>query len=196
MLSNPERTANFEVNGVTSLRAKQSFTATEILSSTENLTPLPIRTGNSVFPSWQMFEFESAQAFTLAQPETRTAKPVAESMAADEDLLHGARNLIGALGFCSDLLALPGVLKEEHRQYVDDLRLVGTRSGTLVGRMIGQLVQTSAVVAKPAAVADAGGDVHVSSAPGVGTCVQIEWPIATPMLTSVSGSGTERWISC
>lgn len=61
-----------------------------------------------------------------------------------EDLLHDARNLIGTLGLYCDLLSMPGVLKQEHREYVDDLRLVGSRSGALIGRLINQLVQVGA----------------------------------------------------
>lgn len=42
-------------------------------------------------------------------------------------------------------------------------------------------------------VAASGGDIHVRSAPGLGTCVQIEWPVILPVLSS---SITDRWMSC
>ncbi len=56
-------------------------------------------------------------------------------------LLHDARNLMGTLGLYCDLLSMPDVLKPEHRQYADDLRLVGTRSGALIQHLIEQIGQ-------------------------------------------------------
>jgi signal transduction histidine kinase len=53
-----------------------------------------------------------------------------------EGLLHDARNLIGTIGLYCDLLSLPGVLKPEHRQYSDELRHLGERSGTLIDGMM------------------------------------------------------------
>jgi signal transduction histidine kinase len=66
--------------------------------------------------------------------------PVAGSVKG-EGLLHDARNLIGTLGLYCDLLSMPDVLKPEHRQYADDLRLVGTRSGVLIEHLIEHLTQ-------------------------------------------------------
>ncbi|MDP9051247.1 MAG: HAMP domain-containing histidine kinase [Acidobacteriota bacterium] len=53
-----------------------------------------------------------------------------------EGLLHDARNLLGAIGLYCDLLAMPGVLKPEHSQYPDELRLLGTRSGALIDALM------------------------------------------------------------
>ena len=39
-------------------------------------------------------------------------------------LAHDAGNLLGALSLYSDLLAMPGVLNEEHREYANELRLL------------------------------------------------------------------------
>src|ERR1019366_3115065 len=61
-----------------------------------------------------------------------------------EGLLHDARNLMGTLGLYCDLLSMPDVLKPEHRQYADDLRLVGTRSGALIEHLIEHLAQSHA----------------------------------------------------
>jgi signal transduction histidine kinase len=54
----------------------------------------------------------------------------------DEGLLHDARNLMGAIGLYCDLLSMPGVLHAEHRQYADELRLLGARSGALIERLL------------------------------------------------------------
>jgi len=59
-------------------------------------------------------------------------------------LLHDARNLMGTLGLYCDLLSMPDVLKPEHRQYADDLRLVGKRSGALIEDLIEHLTQSRA----------------------------------------------------
>jgi signal transduction histidine kinase len=55
-------------------------------------------------------------------------------------MLHDARNLIGTIGLYCDLLSLPGVLKPEHRQYSDELRHLGERSGTLIDRLMRSLL--------------------------------------------------------
>jgi signal transduction histidine kinase len=53
-----------------------------------------------------------------------------------EGLLHDARNLVGALGLYCDLLAVPGVLKPEHRHYAEEMRLLGSRSGALIEHLM------------------------------------------------------------
>jgi signal transduction histidine kinase len=68
---------------------------------------------------------------------------------ADGDgLLHDARNLIGTLGLYCDLLSVPGVLQPQHRQYAEDLRLVGSRSGALIERLFEQLGSREAEAAR------------------------------------------------
>lgn len=128
------------------MRAKQSFTATEIYSSPENITPLPIRAGTPGLTRWRASDFDPPLPQNLPQLERRAAKSSVSSVSVSlngEDLLHDARNLLGTLGLYCDLLSMPGVLKQEHRQYADDLRLVGTRSGALIERLIHQLVQNN-----------------------------------------------------
>jgi signal transduction histidine kinase len=66
------------------------------------------------------------------------AEPTAQMQG--EALLHDARNLIGTLGLYCDLLSMPGVLKPQHRQYADDLRLVSTRSEALIERLIARAI--------------------------------------------------------
>jgi signal transduction histidine kinase len=57
-------------------------------------------------------------------------------MAEDAGLAHDVGNLLGALRLYSDLLALPGVLREEHRTYAAELRLLSERSGAMVDRLV------------------------------------------------------------
>lgn len=130
------------------MRAKQSFTATEIYSSPENITPLPIRAGAPCLTQWRASDFDPRLPQSPPQPERCAANPSPPPVSFSlngEELLHDARNLLGTLGLYCDLLSMPGVLKQEHRQYADDLRLVGTRSGALIERLIHHLVQTNAV---------------------------------------------------
>jgi signal transduction histidine kinase len=55
-------------------------------------------------------------------------------------MLHDARNLVGAIGLYCDLLAMPGVLKPEHRQYPEELRHLGARSGALIDDLMRSLL--------------------------------------------------------
>jgi signal transduction histidine kinase len=57
-------------------------------------------------------------------------------VAQNEGLLHDARNLMGAIGLYCDLLSMPGVLYPEHHHYAEELRLLGSRSGALIERLI------------------------------------------------------------
>jgi len=57
-------------------------------------------------------------------------------VAQNEGLLHDARNLMGAIGLYCDLLSMPGVLHPEHHHYAEELRLLGSRSGALVERLM------------------------------------------------------------
>jgi len=125
------------------LRAKQSFTATEIYSSTEKITPLTIRAGAPGLPGWRANSFDTPHTLFLSEADDLRPAVAAPASLEGEALLHDARNLIGTLGLYCDLLSMPGVLKHEHRQYADDLRLVGTRSGALIERLIHQLVQAA-----------------------------------------------------
>ncbi len=62
----------------------------------------------------------------------QTATPVAEGAG----LAHDARNLLGALGLYSELLAMPGVLHEEHREYASELQLLSERSWAMIDRLV------------------------------------------------------------
>jgi signal transduction histidine kinase len=61
-----------------------------------------------------------------------TAAGVAEGAG----LAHDAGNLLGALSLYSDLLAMPGVLYEEHREYANELRMLSDRSWAMINRLV------------------------------------------------------------
>jgi signal transduction histidine kinase len=64
-----------------------------------------------------------------------TAVPVA-GVAEGAGLAHDAGNLLGALSLYSDLLAMPGVLHEEHREYAAELRMLSDRSWAMINRLV------------------------------------------------------------
>ena len=72
----------------------------------------------------------------------RAAAPVAGDAAAiagvaeGAGLAHDAGNLLGALSLYSDLLAMPGVLNEEHREYANELRMLSDRSWAMINRLV------------------------------------------------------------
>jgi len=51
-------------------------------------------------------------------------------------LAHDAGNLLGALSLYSDLLAMPGVLHDEHREYAAELRMLSDRSWAMINRLV------------------------------------------------------------
>src|ERR1700751_4922889 len=51
-------------------------------------------------------------------------------------LAHDAGNLLGALSLYSDLLAMPGVLNDEHREYANELRMLSDRSWAMINRLV------------------------------------------------------------
>jgi signal transduction histidine kinase len=80
-----------------------------------------------------------------AMPVVRrpVAAPVAGDVAASiaglaegAGLAHDAGNLLGALSLYSDLLAMPGVLHEEHREYATELRMLSDRSWAMINRLV------------------------------------------------------------
>ena len=60
----------------------------------------------------------------------------AAGVAEGAGLAHDAGNLLGALSLYSDLLAMPGVLHEEHREYAAELRMLSDRSWAMINRLV------------------------------------------------------------
>jgi signal transduction histidine kinase len=53
-------------------------------------------------------------------------------------LAHDAGNLLGALSLYSELLAAPGVLNDEYREYAAELRMLSERSHAMIARLVEQ----------------------------------------------------------
>jgi len=70
-----------------------------------------------------------------ATPVAGDAAPVA-GVAEGAGLAHDAGNLLGALSLYSDLLGMPGVLHEEHREYAAELRMLSDRSWAMINRLV------------------------------------------------------------
>ena len=59
-----------------------------------------------------------------------------DGIAESAGLAHDAGNLLGALSLYSELLAMPGVLHEEHRGFAAELRLLSDRSWAMIDRLV------------------------------------------------------------
>lgn len=73
-----------------------------------------------------------ATAMGLVDESIAAAGGVAEGAG----LAHDVGNLLGALTLYSDLLGLPGVLRDEHRSYAAELRLLSERSRAMLDRLV------------------------------------------------------------
>ena len=123
--------------------AKPRSTTAGMYGSTEPITPLPICAAAADLSGglWLAGNLP-LPAVSWPCPD-RLSQPQAAGMRG-EDLLHDARSLMSMLGLYCDLLAMPGVLQPRHRKYAEDLRLVGTRSEALIGRLMEQLAPPAA----------------------------------------------------
>ena len=72
----------------------------------------------------------------VRRPVTADASAPAAGVAEGAGLAHDAGNLLGALSLYSDLLAMPGVLHEEHREYAAELRMLSDRSWAMINRLV------------------------------------------------------------
>jgi signal transduction histidine kinase len=77
----------------------------------------------------------SVRRSVAAPVEGAEASPVF-GVAEGAGLAHDAGNLLGALSLYSDLLAMPGVLYEEHRGYASELRMLSDRSWAMIDRLV------------------------------------------------------------
>jgi signal transduction histidine kinase len=81
--------------------------------------------------------------FVALQHMSRTLEPGCDGdsrmcgqVAEGAGLAHDAGNLLGALNLYSELLAMPGVLHDEHREYASELRLLSERSWAMIDRLV------------------------------------------------------------
>lgn len=73
---------------------------------------------------------------TGAVPVECVREKIVAGVAEGAGLAHDAGNLLGALSLYSDLLAMPGVLHEEHREYAAELRMLSDRSWAMIDRLV------------------------------------------------------------
>jgi len=79
----------------------------------------------------------SAMPTARKTPDAPAAEVAAiAGVAEGAGLAHDAGNLLGALSLYSDLLALPGVLHEEHKEYANELRMLSDRSWAMIDRLV------------------------------------------------------------
>jgi signal transduction histidine kinase len=121
------------------VRAKQSFNASGMQSSCGVLTPYLT---NHARPSRLRARGHAASGAIMPRGlralRDRRSQPYPAAMRG-EGLLHDARNLMGTIGLYCDLLSMPGVLKPEHREYPEELRLLGARSKSLIDHLMQSL---------------------------------------------------------
>src|SRR3984893_4675429 len=72
----------------------------------------------------------------VAVPVPENAAAAIAGVAEGAGLAHDAGNLLGALSLYSDLLAMRGVLHEEHREYATELRMLSDRSWAMINRLV------------------------------------------------------------
>ncbi len=127
------------------MRTKQSFTASEMYRSFEPFTaPVPLRTAaTGLTDAGAFYAVPPPRRGASAAPPLRSRSRPGQRAALDAGLLHDARNLMGAIELYCDLLSMPGVLQPEHQHYAEDLRLLGSRSGALIQRLIEHRLQPS-----------------------------------------------------
>jgi signal transduction histidine kinase len=81
--------------------------------------------GGSAMPTvWRTADSPAAEVAAIA------------GVAEGAGLAHDAGNLLGALSLYSDLLALPGVLHEERKEYANELRMLSDRSWAMIDRLV------------------------------------------------------------
>lgn len=73
----------------------------------------------------------------IDQGQDFRALPCSEGGIAERaGLAHDAGNLLGALTLYSELLAMPGVLHDEYREFAGELRLLSDRSWAMINRLV------------------------------------------------------------
>jgi signal transduction histidine kinase len=123
-------------------------------------------------------------------------------------LAHDAGNLLGALSLYSELLAAPGVLNEEYREYAAELRLLSERSHAMIARLVeharaGETEILEELTALPIVVKRcrgllsrvAGRRVEISFGPGADRPVIVPVEVVERILTNLVKNAAES-MSC
>ena len=96
-------------------------------------TSLHLRANTEPQPS----EAEPVRRMRAGSPPSAPWSPLGRLPVSEgAGLAHDAGNLLGALRLYCDLLARPGVLRDEHRHYAEELQMLSRRSGALVDRLL------------------------------------------------------------
>jgi signal transduction histidine kinase len=111
------------------MQATQSSTASELIGYTGQFAALRHVT--------RQMNFKTDAPVSVRKPiMVDTRADVAAGVAEGAGLAHDAGNLLGALSLYSDLLGMPGVLHEEHREYAAELRMLSDRSWAMIDRLM------------------------------------------------------------
>ena len=105
------------------------------MQATQSRTASGTRKLSRQFAATRPIDCNPAIGFETRPMECR---PVAGGarVAEGAGLAHDARNLLGALSLYSELLAMPGVLHEEHKEYAAELRMLSERSWAMIDRLV------------------------------------------------------------
>jgi signal transduction histidine kinase len=126
----------------------------------------------------------------LWPPEPATAH-VAESAG----LAHDAGNLLGALTLYSELLAMPGVLHEEHKEYAAEIRLLSERSWAMIDRLVNHAQSGSEAHAGSTVLLEVVERCHGLLGKIAGREVEIVWNAGGFRAVNVSTEAAERIIT-
>jgi signal transduction histidine kinase len=111
------------------MQATQSSTASELIGYTGQFAALRHVT--------RQMNFKADAPASVRKPIVVDTQPdVVAGVAEGAGLAHDAGNLLGALSLYSDLLGMPGVLHEEHREYAAELRMLSDRSWAMIDRLM------------------------------------------------------------
>ncbi len=111
------------------MQATQSSTASELIGFSGQFAALRHIT--------RQMNFKADAPSSVRKPMVvETGADVVVGVAEGAGLAHDAGNLLGALSLYSDLLGMPGVLHEEHREYANELRMLSDRSWAMIDRLV------------------------------------------------------------
>jgi signal transduction histidine kinase len=111
------------------MQATQSSTASELIGFSGQFAALRHIT--------RQMNFKVDAPPSVRKPMVvETGADVVAGVAEGAGLAHDAGNLLGALSLYSDLLGMPGVLHEEHREYANELRMLSDRSWAMIDRLV------------------------------------------------------------
>ena len=121
------------------MQATQSSTASEWIGYSGQFAALRHIT--------RQMNFKADAPLSVRKPiVVDTRADVVAGVAEGAGLAHDAGNLLGALSLYSDLLGMPGVLHEEHREYAAELRMLSDRSWAMIDRLVNQATAENTVV--------------------------------------------------